>query len=151
VDEIDRKLLQLLVGDARLSWAELGGQLKLSGPAVAERVRKLEAEGIIRGYAAQLEPEAVGRGVAALIAVTLEKPTHRARFVRWVREQDEIVECHHVAGDDDYLLKARCGSVRALETLLSDGLKGLEGIARTRTTIVLSTIKEAAVLPAKKP
>jgi Lrp/AsnC family leucine-responsive transcriptional regulator len=150
MDEIDRKLLQLLVGDARLSWAELGAQLKLSPPAVAERARRLEADGVIRGYAAQLEPEAVGRGVAALVAVSLERPSHRARFVRWVREHDDIVECHHVAGDDDYILKVRCASVRALETVLSDGLKGLEGVARTRTTVVLSTLKEAALLPARK-
>jgi Lrp/AsnC family leucine-responsive transcriptional regulator len=151
MDDVDRKLLQLLVGDARLSWAELGGQLKLSGPAVAERTRRLEADGVIRGYAAQLAPEAVGRGVAALVAVTLERPAHRARFVRWVREHDDVVECHHVAGDDDYLLKVRCASVAALETLLSDGLKGLDGVARTRTTVVLSTIKEAALTPGRRP
>jgi Lrp/AsnC family leucine-responsive transcriptional regulator len=114
---------------------------------VAERARKLEAEGVIRGYAARLDPEATGRGVAALIAVTLDKPSARARFVRWVREHDDILECHHVAGDEDYLLKARCASMAALESLLSDGLKGIDGVARTRTTVVLSTLKEAPLGP----
>jgi Lrp/AsnC family leucine-responsive transcriptional regulator len=151
MDETDRKLLQLLVTDGRMSWADLGAQLKLSPPAVAERARKLQADGVIRGYTAQLEPEAVGRGVAALVAVTLERPSHRARFVRWVRERDDVIECHHVAGEDDYVLKVRCASVAALESLLSDGIKGLEGIARTRTTVVLSTLKEAPLVPAKKP
>jgi Lrp/AsnC family leucine-responsive transcriptional regulator len=150
MDEIDRKIVHALVDNARISWAELGEHAKLSAPAAAERVRRLEADGVVRGYVARLDPDAVGRGVAAWIAVTLEKPAHRARFVRWVQASDDVQECHHVAGEDDYVLKVRVASTSALESLISDGIKGLDGIARTRTTVVLSTIKEGALMPARK-
>jgi Lrp/AsnC family leucine-responsive transcriptional regulator len=147
MDEIDRRALGILSCNARVSWAELAQELGLSAPAVAERVRRLEELNVIRGYAALVDAEAVGCALTAMIAVTLEKPTHRAGFQRWVRATEAVQECHHVAGDDDYLLKVRCASTGDLESLLSDGLKALPGIARTRTTVVLSTLKETAAIP----
>jgi Lrp/AsnC family leucine-responsive transcriptional regulator len=148
MDDVDVKILSTLVAHGRISWAELGDKVKLSAPAAAERARRLEADGVITGYAARLAPETVGRGVAAQVAVSLERPAHRARFLRWVQASDEVVTCHHVAGDDDYLLSVRCASLAALETLVSDEIKGIEGVARTRATVVLSTLKEAPLTPA---
>jgi Lrp/AsnC family leucine-responsive transcriptional regulator len=148
MDETDHKVLSTLAAHGRMSWAELGDKLKMSAQAASDRVRRLENEGVITGYAARLEPESVGRGVAAHVAVTLERPAHRARFLRWVHGSDDVIACHHVAGDDDYLLSVRCPSLGALEMLISDELKALEGVARTRTTLVLSTIKDAPLLPA---
>jgi len=152
MDDVDLHALALLGAHGRMSWAELGDELGLSAPAAAERVRRLETAGVIRGYAALVDAEAVGRGLAAVIAVTLERPSHRAGFLRWARPSDAVQECHHVAGDDDYLLKVRCADTRQLETLLGDGLKALPGVARTRTTIVLSTEKETLLppLPARR-
>jgi Lrp/AsnC family leucine-responsive transcriptional regulator len=136
------------MGQARATWADLGALLGLSAPAAADRVRKLEESGIIKGYAALIDPEAIGCGLAALIAVTLDRPEQKPAFLKMVQIVSEIQECHHIAGAEDYILKVRCTSTRDLERLISEEIKSLPGI-RTRTTVVLSTIKETPVLPIK--
>ena len=133
--------------DGRSTWAELAQLLGLSAPAAADRVRRLEERGVIRGYSAVVDPEAVGLGVTAFVTVTLEGPEHRAGFLGWVDDAPEVQECHHVAGEGDYLMKVRCATMRDLERVVSDGVKGLAGVARTRTMVVLSTRKETTVLP----
>jgi Lrp/AsnC family leucine-responsive transcriptional regulator len=143
----DSKIIAKLMANARATWAELGALLGLSAPAAAERVRKLEERGVIKGYAALVDPDAVGCGLAALVAVTLERPEHRGPFLAKVAATPEILECHHTAGDEDYLLKIRCSGPRHLERLVSEELKALPGLVRTRTTVVLSTVKETPLLP----
>jgi Lrp/AsnC family leucine-responsive transcriptional regulator len=153
MDELDTMLLNHLQLHGRASWAELGVLLGLSAPAIAERARKLEERGVIRGYAAIVEPTAVERGLLAFIAVSLALPEHRDGFLQRVSELESVQECHHVAGDDDYLLKARCRDTAELEQLVSVELKGLAGVARTRTTIALSSAKETtyvAVTPSTR-
>jgi Lrp/AsnC family leucine-responsive transcriptional regulator len=147
LDDIDSKALGALLADGRVSWAELGTALGLSAPAAAERVRKLQERGLVRGFAAVLDPEAAGFPVLAFVAVTLSRQDARRAFLETVRRHPSIQECHHVAGDDDFLLKVRARSLAELDALLSDELKGRLGIARTRTTIVLGTAKETAALP----
>jgi len=147
LNTIDLKIIQHLMFQGRITWSELAGILELSAPATAERVRRLEERGVVRSYAALVDPEAVGCGLTAFISVTLERPEHRAPFLQRIRELPEVQECHHVTGDDDYLLKVRCSSTRHLEQVISDRLKSLPGILRTRTTIVLSTTKETPILP----
>jgi len=147
MDAVDHKLLSVLMEDGRASWAELSEAVGLSAPAVAERVRRLEERGAIRGYAALVNGSQVGAHMTALVAVTLEGPAAREGFLRVVRDTVEIQECHHTAGEDDYLLKVRCGGTGELERLLSDVLKGVVGVSRTRTTVVLSTVKDSTVLP----
>jgi Lrp/AsnC family leucine-responsive transcriptional regulator len=133
--------------EGRSTWSELARLLDLSAPAAADRVRRLEERGVIRGYSAVVDPEAVGLGVMAFVAVTLEGPEHRAGFLGWVDGAPEVQECHHVAGEGDFLLKVRCAAVRDLETIVSEEIKGLAGVTSTRTTVVLSTRKETPVLP----
>lgn len=147
MDEIDIKVLQQLMIQGRITWSELASLLQLSAPATADRVRRLEEKGIIQSYAALVNPELIGCGITAFIAVTLDRPEHRQGFIDLVHQLPEIQECHHVTGDDDYLLKVRCMSTRSLEALISDRIKGLPGILRTRTTLALSTVKETPVLP----
>lgn len=147
MDDIDLKALRQLMTQGRITWAELAGILGLSAPAAADRVRALEAQGVITGYAALIDPEAAGCSLLAFVSVTLERPEHRAPFLEWVRQHDEIQECHHVAGDDDFVLKVRCQHTRHLEHLLSEELKSLPGVVRTRTTIALSTVKETPSIP----
>jgi Lrp/AsnC family leucine-responsive transcriptional regulator len=147
LNSIDLKVVQNLMAQGRITWSELAGILELSAPATAERVRRLEERKVIKGYTALINPEAVGCELTAFIAVTLERPKHRAAFLQRVQELAEVQECHHVTGDDDYLLKVRCRNTRSLEQLVSENLKELPGILRTRTTIVLSTTKETPVLP----
>ncbi len=147
LDALDSKALQYLMLQGRMTWSELAGLLGLSAPAVADRVRRLEERSVIRGYAALVEPEAVGCELTAFIAVTLARPEHRQPFWQRLQELPQVQECHHVAGDDDYLLKVRCRNTRDLERLISERLKDLSGVVRTRTTIVLSTLKETPALP----
>jgi Lrp/AsnC family transcriptional regulator, leucine-responsive regulatory protein len=153
-DPIDLALLDRLSSSGRATWADLGTLVGLSAAAVADRVRRLEERRVVRRYAAILDPRSLGFDVLAFVAVSLEHPKHRAAFLARVGELAEIQECHHVIGEDDYLLKVRCRDTAALETFLSDGIKGIQGVARTRTTLALSSAKETTALPlapGKKP
>jgi Lrp/AsnC family leucine-responsive transcriptional regulator len=144
---LDRKALKLLMRNGRATWAELGQFLGLSAPSAAERVRKLEQRGVIRGYAALIDPASVGRPLTAYISVSLASHRNRAAFLRAIAKMEQVAECHHVAGDDDYLLKVRCRGTDDLDHLLAKELKEKLGVARTRTTIVLSTAKESVRVP----
>ena len=150
MDAIDIAILRRLMERARTTWAELGSLLGLSAPAAADRVRKLEEAGVIRGYAALVDPEAAGCGLGAFVSVTLERADDRRAFLDMVRSLPEILECHHVAGAEDYILKLRCADTRELERLISDRLKSVPGV-RTRTGVILSTVKEAHILPVRVP
>jgi Lrp/AsnC family leucine-responsive transcriptional regulator len=147
LDALDSKVLHTLMQQARMTWAELAAQLGLSAPATAERVRKLEERGVIQGYLTQVNPQSLGYDLTAFIAVTLEHPRDREAFLAEVLARPEIQECHHVTGDDDYVLKVRCQGTAGLERLITDGLKQIPGVLKTRTTIVLSTVKETIALP----
>src|SRR5262249_53763037 len=107
-DTIDATLLRTLMRRGRSSWAELSELLRLSPPAAADRVHKLEERGVIRGYAALVDPVAAGCPLTAFIAVNLASHQHRAKFLKSIAAMPEILECHHVAGEHDFLLKVRC-------------------------------------------
>lgn len=147
IDALDLKVLSQLMQQARMTWADLATQLGLSAPAAADRVRKLEERGVIQGYVTKVNPDSLGYSLAAFIAVTLEHPRDREGFLAQVQALPEIQECHHIAGDGDYLLKVRCQGTQGLERLITDVLKEIPGVAQTRTTIVLSTVKETMALP----
>lgn len=147
MDSLDHAALTRLMIDGRVSWADLGQELGLAATSAAERVRRLEREGVITGYAALLDPVAVGADLTAFVAVSLAGTDARESFLQAASGLDEVAEIHHVAGEDDYLLKVRCPGTRGLERLVSDGLKSLPGVLRTRTTVVLSTVKESTVVP----
>ena len=146
-DAIDYKLVEALMANGRISFADLAGLVGLSAPAVAERVRGLAHRGVIRGYAALGDPIQLGGPVTAFVAVALERPEHRAPFAQLIRELPEVQECHHIAGDFDYMLKVRCAALLDLERIVGETIKGLAGVVRTRTTIALSAVKETPALP----
>lgn len=146
-DRMDQRALHLLMRRGRASWAQVAEHLGLSAPAAAERVRRLEKEGVIQGYAALIRPESVGLLMSAFVMVTLERPRYRARFLRYVDRLPEVAECHHIAGEDDYLLKVRCRNPAHLDEVINQKIKSVPGVARTRTTIVLRTTKESVELP----
>lgn len=147
MDTSDTKIIQQLMNYARTTWAELGSILGLSAPGAADRVRKLEEKGVIKGYSALIDHEAVGLNLAALIAVYLDRPQHRQYFLARIQAMPEVLECHHIAGDEDYLLKIRCRNTRDLERIISDEIKSIDGVIKTRTTIILATVKETPILP----
>ncbi|HEY8106702.1 MAG TPA: Lrp/AsnC family transcriptional regulator [Gemmatimonadales bacterium] len=147
MDAVDTKIIALLLQDGREAWARIGDRVGLTGPAVAERVRRLEESGVIRGYAALVAPGPAGFPLTAFVSVTLETPHHRRAFLARVASLHEVQECHHVTGDDDYLLKIRSRGPADLDRLLTEQLKGGPGVLRTRTLVVLRSEKESVRFP----
>jgi len=145
MDSLDYKALEQLVLNGRMTWAELANILGLSPPSTAERIKRLEEKGFINGYRANLNYKALGYSLTAFIALTLSHPKYQSGFIKAIHEMEEIEECHHIAGEDDYLLKVRCKNTDYLDKFLNEKLKILSGILRTRTTIVLSTPKESSI------
>ncbi len=146
MDELDSKILGALMTDGRVTWSDLASQCDVSSPAISDRVRRLEKRGIIQGYRVVVDPVQLGYDITAFVTVVLEHPKYRQDFLDYVQMTPAIQECHHVAGDGDYLLKLRCGKMADLERILSEEIKGLPGILQTKTSIALSTVKETTVL-----
>ncbi|MEX0922548.1 MAG: Lrp/AsnC family transcriptional regulator [Rhodovibrionaceae bacterium] len=146
MDKLDRRLLGLLQRDAKLTNAELGQRIGLSVSAVNERIRKLLAVGIIRGFEARLDAAALGQGICAFVLVLIERPEQESAFLAAVATTKQVQECHHVTGDYSYLLKLRVSSTAELERVIRQGLKALPGVVRTQTMIALSSPKETAAI-----
>lgn len=140
-DPIDRKILGILREDGRASHAAIAKVVGLSAPAVGERIRKLEAAGVIRGYRAVLDPDAVGLDIAAYVAIAPQPRKSSQKLVERLLELPEIEELHAVAGNYSYVAKVRVVSTEALDGFL-DRLFMLEGVERTETTMVLRTNAE---------
>ena len=138
MDTIDRRLVELLRANARLSYAELARQVGLSAPAVHERVGKLESGGVIRGYRADAEPEAIGLGVTALIGIVQDSTADPDDVLDALRALPEIESCYFMAGVESFLIKVRVATIHELETLIVR-LNRTAGVASTRTAIALST------------
>jgi Lrp/AsnC family leucine-responsive transcriptional regulator len=117
LDEVNVRLLEELQADARTSLAELGRRVGLSSPAVAERLRRLEDEGVITGYRVEVDPRRLGYGLGAAIRIR-PAPRQLAEVARLARETPEVVECHRVTGDDCYLLTAWVRDVEHLEAVV---------------------------------
>ena len=146
MDELDSQILAALMTDGRVTWSDLAARCGVSSPAISERVRRLEKRGVIQGYRVVVDPEQLGYDITAFVAVVLEHPKYREGFLDYVQVTPAIQECHHVAGDGDYLLKVRCSRMVDLERILSEEIKGLPGILQTKTSIALSTVKETTAL-----
>ncbi len=146
MDAIDRNLLDLLRANARLSFAELARQVGLSAPAVHERVGKLEAAGVIRGYHADIEPKAINLGVTAIIGIVQDPAVDIDDVSAALRALPEVESCHFMAGEESYLLTARLADIGELEQLIVR-LSRTRGVASTRTAIALSTTWENRYRP----
>jgi Lrp/AsnC family transcriptional regulator, leucine-responsive regulatory protein len=142
MDATDRSILTILQSNARTPQSEIARVVGLAPSAVLERLRKLEARGVIRGYLALLDPVAVGRSMLAFVAVRTNDRPGEARVARALAEIPEVLEVHHVAGDDCLLLKIRVRDAGHLSQILRERLGPIGGVASTRTTIVLETVKE---------
>lgn len=142
IDERDRQILHLVQRDASLAQAEIARQVGLSTAAVHERLKKLVASGVIRRWTAVVDGAAVGAGITAFVEVFLDHPRHEPALLERVLRLDEVLECHHVTGEFSLLLKVRVRNMEALQQLLLHQLGALDGVSRTRTVVVLSTVKE---------
>jgi len=144
-DGIDLQILDVLQSQGRTKRNELAEKVKLSIPAVSERLRKLEERGIIRSFNAVLEARKVGLEVTAFIFVMAESSTFYPQILEHATGHPEILECHAITGEGSHILKARTQSTATLEKLLSQ-IQSWPGVKNTRTSIVLSSPKETTVL-----
>jgi Lrp/AsnC family leucine-responsive transcriptional regulator len=142
LDHIDLKILSILQNDGRRRIADIAGDVELSAPAVMERVRKLEANGVIRGYQALLDSKKVGKDITAFIGVSVGSQKDIDKFATQITRYQDVLECHHVTGDESFILKVRSANTGSLEKLLGD-IRSLDGVTRTVTKVVLSTSKES--------
>ena len=147
IDDIDLQILDILQSNARETQAEIARVVGLAPSAVLERIRKLEARGTVRGYAADVDPKAVGQGMLAFVAVRSEEGPGDNAVAQTLADYPEILEVHHVAGDDCYLVKVRAKDAEQLGSLLRTRIGRIPGVRSTRTTIVLETVKETSRLP----
>ncbi len=138
LDDLDRRLLGALQKNARSTFAELGSLVGLKAPAVHERVKRLEARGFIRGYAARLDARRLGLELAAFVSAYTTPDVDYERFGAAVAALPEVAEIHSVAGEESFMLKVLTRSTAHLDEFLSR-LKAIPCIGRTKTTIVLST------------
>ena len=139
MDDIDKKILRLLQKNARITISDLSSEIALSMPAISERLKKLEASGVIKQYAAILDPALLNKHLMAQIVIRLEKPLYCDAFTDFVKQENEIQECFYITGEFDYSLKIVTENTKTLEQLLHK-IKNQPGIANTKTLVVLSPV-----------
>ncbi|NUO79158.1 Lrp/AsnC family transcriptional regulator [candidate division KSB1 bacterium] len=145
VDAVDIQILKILQTHGRTKRNELAEQVKLSIPAVSERLRKLEERGIIRSYNTVLDARKLGIGLTAFIFVTTESSSHYKQVIEKALAHPEILECHAVTGEGSHILKIKTLSTETLEKLISH-IQSWPGVVTTRTNVVLSSPKEDTVI-----
>ncbi|MCC5856502.1 MAG: leucine-responsive transcriptional regulator Lrp [Idiomarina sp.] len=145
IDRIDRKILRILQEHGRISNVALAKEVGLSPTPCLERVRKLEQQGIIEGYAARIDPDKLGSPLLVFVEITLSRTSSDsfAEFSDAAKRTEEILECHLVSGDFDFLLKARVADMAAYRKLLGETLLNMPGVNESRTYVVMEAVKQA--------
>ena len=151
LDEIDRKLLVLLQEDDRVPVVELGKAIGVAPSTLNDRIRRLVKQGIITGFHAQVSAEKLGLDLLAFVFVGWSDPKTEKEFLSRIAASPEVLECHHVTGAWNYLMKVRLKTTRDLETFFSSVVKDVPGLQRTETLIVLSSPKETQILQVPEP
>jgi Lrp/AsnC family leucine-responsive transcriptional regulator len=149
LDKLDRHILRILQEEGRISMKELGERVGLSVTPCIERVKRMERDGVISGYYAKVDPAALGAKLLVFVEITLNQKSASAfeQFRREVLRIPEVLECHLVSGDFDYLIKARIREMAEYRRLLGDMLLSLPGAAQSKSYVVMEEIKETLVLP----
>ena len=142
MDEIDKNILNILEKDSRKSASAIGEIVNLSVPAVLERMKKLDKANIITEYTIKINRKKLGLSLAAFILVVLERSADIKGFRDKITQIPNVLECHHVAGQYDYILKICVKDTDDLEHFLMDVLKNIDGVASSNTLISLSILKE---------
>lgn len=151
LDRTDRRILDILQKNARIAMTELAEKVGLSATPCTERVRRLEREGVITGYHAHVNPHALGRGLLVFVEIKLSAKSGEVfeRVKNEMRYVPEVMECHLVSGDFDYLVKARIAEMGEYRRLLGNILLKLPAAAESRSYVVMEEIKESLYLPAE--
>jgi Lrp/AsnC family leucine-responsive transcriptional regulator len=149
IDKIDRKILQVLQLDGRIASVELAERVGLSPTSTGERLKRLQKDGYIKGFAAKLDPHLLDLPLLVFVEVSLDKTTPDIfdKFAVAVRRAPEVLECHMVAGGFDYLVKTRVADIAAYRRFLGNVLLALPGVKETRTYAVMEEVKTDQLLP----
>jgi Lrp/AsnC family leucine-responsive transcriptional regulator len=149
LDKTDLKILKMLQQNSKITNLELSRKIGLSPAPTLERVKKLEISGIIKSYHAHVDSKVMGLNVQTFVLVSLawQKPNALENFVKKVKKVDEIVDCHIITGDADFLLRIMCKDIPTYEKLLFKTLSQIDEIERLKTLMTLSVVKQSTVLP----
>ena len=149
LDKIDRKILEILQSDAKITNAQLAKDIGLSPAPTLERVKKLETSGLIKSYHAQLDTQMLGLGVSIFILISLSshKMNQINSFVDKIKKLPEVTECHHITGSGDFLLKVLTTDIPSYQKLILDKLSQIEEIGNMQSMVVLANYKQSKVLP----
>ena len=149
LDAIDRKILELLQANSNITNAQLAIEIGLSPAPTLERVKKLEHAEVIKSYHALIDPAAVGLGVSTFVTVSLKghNKDNIAKFISAISKIEEVVECHHVTGQADFILRIIAPDIPAYQNLMLEKVSNIEVVDNMQSTIILSTFKDSKVIP----
>ena len=149
LDPTDRKILEILQTNSNITNAQLAQDIGLSPAPTLERVKKLENTGVIKSYHAVIDMASVGLGVTTFVMASLKghNKENIAKFIKAIKEIDEVIECHHVTGQDDFILKIVASDIPAYQNLMLEKVTNIEVVDNLQTTVILSTFKDSKVVP----
>ena len=147
IDSIDLKILNILQNNSRTSNVDIARDLEMVPSAILERIRKLEERGLITGYSASINPHEIGLGLLVFLFIRTDEKVGEIEVAKLLAKIPEVLEVHHVAGEDCYLIKLRVKDTGHLSKVMRERFGQIHSIRSTRTTIVLETIKETSMLP----
>lgn len=149
LDNTDRKIIELLQRNSNITNALLAKEIGLSPAPTLERVNKLENSGIIKSYHAVIDPASVGLGVSTFVMATLKghNKDNIDKFMLAIQKIDEVVECHHITGAGDFILKIVCADIAAYQQLMLEKVSNIDVVDSLQSMVILSTFKDSKVLP----
>lgn len=149
LDAIDRKILELLQTNSNITNAQLAQEIGLSPAPTLERVKKLEIAGVIRSYHAVVDTASVGLGVSTFVMASLKghNKENISKFMKAISEIREIVECHHVTGQADFILKIVCTDIPSYQNLMLEKVTNIEVVDNLQSMVILSTFKDSKIVP----
>ena len=149
LDKTDRKILEILQKSAKITNAQLSKEIGLSPAPTLERVKKLETMGVITSYHAKLNTEKIGLGVSTFVLVTLRGHNREniEQFMQEIDKIEEVIECHHITGAGDFILRIISKDIRSYQKLMLEKVSDIKGVDNMQSMVVLSTFKDSMVLP----
>ena len=149
LDNTDRKILEILQANSNITNAQLAKEIGLSPAPTLERVNKLENSGVIKSYHAVIDPSTVGIGVSTFVMVTLKghNKDNINKFIAAINKINEVVECHHITGAGDFILKVVSADISSYQQLMLDHVSNIEVVDSLQSMVILSTFKDSKSLP----
>ncbi len=153
LDSIDRKILELLQTNSNITNAQLAQEVGLSPAPTLERVKKLETAGVIKSYHAVIDTASVGLGVSTFVMASLKghNKENISKFMNAISKIEEIVECHHVTGQADFILKIVCTDIPSYQNLMLEKVTNIEVVDNLQSMVILSTFKDSKIVPIPEP